>query len=289
MDTQIVRLTKAARRVSTPLIHIKTPDQAATIKTLSEALVNGKVPALLTWDCIRGVNWINEPGMSVCWQVLLKKGRTTPRADELAGAQRDLAEQTSILPAALEAAQGFPEDTVLFVQNAHLFWEDKHVLQAAWNLRDTFKKDFRTLVLLTGTGATLPPELRDALPLSEELPTLDELETIVKEQFEAAHMADDPELRTKAVDAICGLPAFSAEQVVAMSFVRRDGKITLDTDGLWQRKREQIEQTPGLSVWKGDESFATLGGLDNIKQFSLDLVNGQDPPRVIVFMDEISR
>ena len=83
-------LTLAARRVSTPMIHIKTPDQAATIKTLSEALVNGKVPALLTWDCIRGVNWINEPGMLVCWQVLLKKGRSTPRADELAGAHLQL-------------------------------------------------------------------------------------------------------------------------------------------------------------------------------------------------------
>ena len=41
MDTQIVRLTKAARRVSTPLIHIKTPDQAATVCEVADGVVVG--------------------------------------------------------------------------------------------------------------------------------------------------------------------------------------------------------------------------------------------------------
>src|SRR5262249_45487100 len=158
-----------------------------------------------------------------------------------------------------------------------------------WNLRDLFKSNHRTLVFLTDPGATLPRELRDAMPLAEDLPTIEQLGAIVREQFEAVEIPSDDRLTADAVDAICGLPAFTAEQLTAMSFVKRDGATTLDTAALWERKRQMIEQTPGLSVWRGGDRFADLGGLENIKSFLLDVLRGEDPPRVIVFMDEIEK
>ena len=48
----------------------------------------------------------------------------------------------------------------------------------------------------------------------------------------------------KAVDALIGLAAFPAEQALAISLVKRH----LDTEDLWERKRQIIEQTPGLAV-----------------------------------------
>lgn len=289
--TNFVKLFKAARRVSTPIVWIKTPDQAMTIKKLTAALVNGNTPAIMTWDCVRGCIWENEKGMEVCWQILLGKQRGRPMKAEEPQAIRELA-MTAEPVGLLERAQEFPEDSVLFIKNAHLFWEGKpSMLQAAWNLRDTFKRNFRTLVLLTDAGATLPPTLRDALPLTEELPTLEELEEIVASQGKAAGMKPEEiePINAKAVDAVCGLPAFSAEQSIAMSFVIRDKKVTLDIDAAWERKREMIEQTPGLSVWRGDDNFAGLGGLAIIKKFSLEVVQGEDGPRLIVFMDEIEK
>jgi hypothetical protein len=53
----------------------------------------------------------------------------------------------------------------------------------------------------------------------------------------------------KAVDALIGLAAFSAEQALAISLVKRQ----LDTEDLWERKRhqngaeEQINSDPAKS------------------------------------------
>ena len=58
-----------------------------------------------------------------------------------------------------------------------------------------------------------------------------------------------------------GLAAFPAEQALAMSLVKRE----LDTEDLWERKRQIIEQTPGLSVWRGGETFEDIGGVENVK------------------------
>jgi SpoVK/Ycf46/Vps4 family AAA+-type ATPase len=81
------------------------------------------------------------------------------------------------------------------------------------------------------------------------------------------------------------LAAFPAEQVLAMS-VSRSG---LDLDQLWDRKRQVIEQTPGLSVWRGGETFDDIGGCDNIKRFLKAVINGAEAPRGIVFLDEIEK
>jgi SpoVK/Ycf46/Vps4 family AAA+-type ATPase len=89
----------------------------------------------------------------------------------------------------------------------------------------------------------------------------------------------------RAVDALIGLAAFPAEQALAISLVKRE----LDTEDLWERKRQIIEQTPGLSVWRGGETFDDLGGLSNAKSFLHAVLAVVDPPRVIVFIDEIEK
>jgi len=160
-------------------------------------------------------------------------------------------------------------------------------MQGIWNLRDPFKPTGRMLIILAAPGATLPAELgQDVLVLNEPLPSTDHLERIVRETFKAAEL-DEPERRVndKAVDALIGLAAFPAEQALAMSLVKRE----LDTEDLWERKRQVIEQTPGLSVWRGGETFDDLGGLENVKSFLRAVLSGIDPPRVIVFIDEIEK
>jgi hypothetical protein len=143
------------------------------------------------------------------------------------------------------------------------------------------------LVLLTAPGATLPQELgQDVLLLDEPLPSTSRLEQIVRETFNAASLSEpEPPVIVKAVDALIGLAAFPAEQALAMSLVKR----RLDTEDLWERKRQIIVQTPGLSVWQGGETFDDIGGVENIKTFLRAVLAGIDPPRVIVFIDEIEK
>jgi hypothetical protein len=160
-------------------------------------------------------------------------------------------------------------------------------MQGIWNLRDSFKATGRMLVLLAVPGATLPMELgQDVLVLDEPLPSATHLVRIVRETFHAANLAEPERAKIdRAVDALIGLAAFPAEQALAISLVKRE----LDTEDLWERKQQVIEQTPGLSVWRGGETFDDLGGLSNVKSFLHAVLAGVDPPRVIVFIDEIEK
>ena len=291
-NTLFTRALRAARRCGTPLVAIKTPDQAMTIETLKAAVSNGTVPPILIWDCVRGIQWGNEPGLEVAWNVICKKATASvpTRADELDRFKAELGRATINIVNTLELAGGLPDNSLLIVQNMQWQWDKAPTVQAAWNLRDPFKGNFRTLIMLTDMGATIPAGLRDALPLTEELPTLEELGEIVTELFQAVGLpAPPPATLTAAVDAVCGLPAFSAEQSIALSFTKGpDGKVFLDTAATWARKQALVEQVGGLSVWRGAERFSDLGGLATIKEFMLDVLHGEDPPRAIVFVDEIS-
>jgi hypothetical protein len=83
----------------------------------------------------------------------------------------------------------------------------------------------------------------------------------VADTFESANLpVPDRGMVSKAVDALVGL-AFPAEQVLAMSLSKKG----LDVERLWERKRQAVEQTPGLTVWRGGETFDQIGGCDNIK------------------------
>ena len=63
----------------------------------------------------------------------------------------------------------------------------------------------------------------------------------------------------------------------------------LDVERLWERKRQAVEQAPGLTIWRGGETFADIGGCDNIKRFLSAVLTGQESPRVVVFVDEIEK
>jgi hypothetical protein len=186
----------------------------------------------------------------------------------------------------LMLARKLPPETILFLHNAHRLLESFAVVQAIWNLRDIFKFDARTLVMLC-PDVQLPPELAgDVLTLDEPLPEANELKEIVHDCYEAASLAAPDDATTEqATDAIAGLAAFPAEQVTAMSLTPSG----LDTAALWERKRQVIEQTPGLSVWRGGETFQDVGGVENIKSFLSRLIHGRKTPRAIVFLDEIEK
>ena len=270
---QFVQAFKAARRVSTPLVAVRTPDPASTIQTVLSTL-NGseQETPILRWDIMHGLAGVNAGGKAEAARVL---------------DGGDPAMVSARPSDALTFAEKLAEDAILFFANGQRFFADPVVGQGIWNLRDPFKANGRMLIILTTPGATVPVELaEDVFLIDEPLPSLEDLRRIVTETCASAERAGlDPALAAKAVDALVGLAAFPAEQAVAMSLTKNG----LDTDGLWERKRQVIEQTPGLSVWRGGESFDDIGGVENIKRFLRAVLVGAEPPRVVVFIDEIEK
>jgi hypothetical protein len=122
--------------------------------------------------------------------------------------------------------------------------------------------------------------------IDEPLPSTDDLGKLVTDTFESASLpAPDDATVCKSVDALVGLAAFPAEQVLAMSL----SKNGLDLDRLWERKCQAVEQTPGLAIWRGGETFDQIGGCDTIKRFLTAVLHGREAPRLVVFVDEIEK
>lgn len=260
----LVQTFKAARRVSAPIVAITTADQWAAVQLIIRDLQN--VP-LLTWDLARGLTALNTLGRTAFSELGVDPVMTMNPGEALGLALR------------------FPPETVLFCYNFHRVIGNEVVSQAVWNTREKFKTDGRTLVLL-GPDMPFPAELKDdVLVIDDVLPTEGQLRDIIDEQLQAASLEEKRINVQRAVDAVAGLAAFPAEQAVAMSFTKNG----IDIPSLWERKRQAIEQTPGLSVYRGNESFDDIGGLENAKQFGRAILAGQAAPRAVVFIDEIEK
>lgn len=293
---EFVKQFLAARRVSTPLINIRTFDAISTKNSIFKALGESTVEetALLLWDCIHGLTPLNETDKTKdAVHIIVAdegQGMTVPVTNALRMMER-------------------PEltDAVIFISNSHLQWEggDRAAfIQAVWNLRDMYKANGNILLLMSSPGTTLPSELaNDVLVLDEPLPTPAELAKTVRDTFTFGKVEDDvtDEIVAKATDALIGLPAFSAEQATAMSLettVTETGKGkdkvsvrkgNLNIGDLWGRKIQIINQTPGLSIWQGKETLDDIGGVESAKEFYKAVMEGNNPPKVIIFIDEIEK
>lgn len=265
---------KACRRAGVPLVVVESGDNAATVAGLVPVIENGKGFPVVIWDCIRGARGGNEAGRDVA--DVLNGG------NEPAIATGNVGDFLRLL-----SAPAVPDGAAAILQGAQFPLGDPGAQQCVLNLRDAFKSRGQTLVLLVPLGFKLPGYVAgDVVVLDEPLPGADELRGVVVGLVKDAELPElAPDVVSRAVDSLAGLTAFAAEQAAALSLSRGG----LDLGGLWERKRKAIEQTPGLSVWRGGESFQDLGGLGAIKGRLARVLAGKRAPRVVVFIDEIEK
>ena len=271
---QVEHPIKAMRRASVPLAAFETSDPAATVAGIVSALNgNGKASPIISWDICQTWVGLNDAGReSLDW--------FDPMTMGLAESLKALGEQDAD-----------NSGLVAFMHNAQRFLERDGVAQGLWNLRDKLKA-VNGIIVLLGPSLSLPAELvQDVVVVTEPLPDAEAIgvivDGIVKDSIAAGAKIVATEYgREVVVDTLCGLSAFAAEQALAMSI----GKDGVNADALWERKRRLVEQTPGLSIWKGSESFDSLGGLANIKDYLRRiLTSGKTPVRAIGFIDEIEK
>jgi hypothetical protein len=241
----------------------------------ASASLGGKddVP-VFAWDIMGGLIGRNKLAKEAASHVFGERAALAGPADALLALQKGAA----VKPFA---------DAIVFFNNPQRMWEQVDIVQGLWNLRDVFKVGGQMLVLVTPPGAVLPVELQnDVMVIDEPLPSADDLRSLIPGLFESAELAaPNDDAVSRAVDALVGLAAFPAEQALAMSLSKKG----LDIDRLWERKRQAVEQAPGLTIWRGGETFADIGGCDNIKRFLSAVLTGQEAPRVVVFVDEIEK
>jgi hypothetical protein len=265
----------AARKVSVPLMVVRTTDPNATyaalamlLPTLKPANVN---KCLFTWDACNGLTARNDAAVAVLGQI-------TGGGAGLIGTINPVT--------ALSTLAAAPEQSCTIFYNAHLFWNDPTLKQAIWNLREAYKTDHRTLVLLAPRGVTAPAELvNDVIVVDEPLPTPDMLDRIMRDVYNDVGAPINEATIAKAVEALAGTKsAFLAEQYAAMSITKHG----VNLDRLWAFKKTEINGTHGLRWIDPTMNYATYGGNAAAKEFFGHIFNGKVPPTAIIVLDEIN-
>jgi hypothetical protein len=266
-DSLLVQSFKSARRVSTPIVAVETPDAAETIIILRRTFP-ATVP-VLSWDCAKGLRGLNDLG-KIAFNGLGLDVNASVNCTET-----------------LLALEGLPDLSVVFFHNFQRQIGETPVIQALWNLRDQFKMNKRTAVLL-GPAFQLPAELAgDVIVLDEPLPTRAELSAILDQQHKNAKVAvPDEATRAAALDAVVGLAHYTAEAVLAMAIE----KTGVSVAKCWERKIKTLANE-GLTVMKpapNDTSLDELKGLDNVVKYAKELI-AADAFNLICFIDEMDK
>jgi hypothetical protein len=278
---------RCAKYVSTPLMIIRTADPSSTMHLIATDLFD---PAeydfpILSWDIADGFKVVRDSQEAAQTNQKGYKSLATAAPSPGPGLGNRPA-------AAMLKLRDIQQGTIVFFANAHRYLGDLDVIQALHNLRACFAEKNRTLVLLTIPGARIPAELTDhVFALDEPLPTREDLQQVVEETVAEARTQNEDmapvsqRQMVQATDALLGLTVFSAQQTIAMSLTLQG----LNLERVWERKVKIIEETPGLSVWKGGQTFDDIAGYDNAKRYLRLLVQRDDPPKAIVFFDEIEK
>lgn len=271
----------AAKVASVPIIAIRSADPNATLAMFSRGLFDPSrfdTFPMLRWDVVDGFKAVNDAGKAP--------------ATALAGQEPPPSFGSREPRLALTSLASIPDSTIAFFINAHRYLDQIDVLQAVYNLRDRFPEKNKTLVLLLQPGSAIPAELTEHVVVFDEpLPTRADLKTVVQELVndtvaQVDGMQPVPETDIEhATDALSGLTIFAAQQTVAMCLSKQG----LNLDRVWNRKVEIIQQTPGLSVWKGGERFEDIAGIDNVQTYLRLILHSSNPPGAIVFLDEIEK
>ncbi len=119
----------------------------------------------------------------------------------------------------------------------------------------------------------IPPELeKQFLVLEHDLPTREQLTQIAQGiATEEGEMPSGAEL-DRVLDAAAGLTRYEAEGAFSLSLVRHNA---LRPEVLWEQKSQMLKKSGLLSLHRGSETFADLGGLDSLKAFCLRAMRRQ--------------
>jgi ATPase family associated with various cellular activities (AAA) len=165
-----------------------------------------------------------------------------------------------------------PDGTaILVLRNFHRFLGSAEIVQALDSAISRGKQD-RTFVVILSPVVQIPVELERAFVVVEhDLPGRDQLEQIARSiATEPGDLPDGDDLGL-VLDAAAGLTRMEAENAFSLSLVRH-GRVVPET--LWELKTGMLKKSGLLTLHRGVEKFADLGGLDALKAFSRKALGG---------------
>lgn len=177
--------------------------------------------------------------------------------------------------AALRALPALAEKdgtALLLLHNFHRFLNNPEVVQTTCT-RLVAGKQQRTFIVVLSPVVQIPVELEKLFVVIEHaLPERRQLEQIARELC-----SDNPgDLPTgndleRVLDAAAGLTRYEAEGAFALSISRHNA---IQPQAIWELKAQALRKNNLLTLHRGQETFQSLGGLNNLKDFCRRALQG---------------
>jgi hypothetical protein len=170
--------------------------------------------------------------------------------------------------AALRSLPALAEENgsaVLILHNFHRFLNSHEVVQTTF-AQLVAGKQHRTFIIVLAPIVNIPLELEKLfVVLEHSLPDRQQLEGIAKE-LTSDNVNDMPngDDLNRVLDAAAGLTRYEAEGSFALSLTRKNA---IRPEVIWELKAQTLRKNNLLTLHRGQENFATLGGLTNLKDF----------------------
>jgi hypothetical protein len=189
--------------------------------------------------------------------------------------------------AALRALPGLAErngTAVLLMHNLHRFLNSPEVIQALLT-QLVGGKQRRTFIVVLAPLVQIPVELEKLMVVIEhQLPDRQQLQRIAGELTSDSpnDLPTGDELQ-RVLDAAAGLTRYESEGAFALSLTRHNA---IRPECIWELKAQMLKKNNLLTLHRGSESFSSLGGLVNLKEFCRRALrpNAQVKPRGILLL-----
>lgn len=167
--------------------------------------------------------------------------------------------------------------SLIVLTNFHRFLGSTEVMQALAR-QIVGGKSSRTIFIILSPIVQIPTELEKLFIVVEHpLPTREQLKEIAEGiATEEGELPSADRFET-VLDAAMGLTRLEAENAFGLSLVRDS---VIQPESVWELKASMLKKSGLLQLYKSDDDFTSLGGLDSLKAFckrSL-LQHGRDNP-----------
>jgi ATPase family associated with various cellular activities (AAA) len=159
-----------------------------------------------------------------------------------------------------------PAGTALLVlHNFHRFLNNHEIVQTVFSQLIAGKQQ-RTFLVVLSPVVQIPLELEKLFVVLEHaFPNREELTRIARE-LTSDQPADFPQgdQLLRVLDAAAGLTRYEAEGAFALSLTRHNA---IRPEAIWELKAQTLRKNNLLTLHRGQETFTSLGGQNNLKDF----------------------
>jgi hypothetical protein len=154
---------------------------------------------------------------------------------------------------------------LLLLHNFHKFVANPEVIQTTFAQLVAGKQQ-RAFVVVLAPIVQIPIELEKLFVIIEHvLPDREQLQAIARElTSDSPEDLPQGEALERILDAAAGLTRYEAEAAFALSLTRHNA---IQPQAIWELKAQTLRKNNLLTLHRGSETFDSLGGLGNVKEF----------------------